>query len=249
MKGQIFSGQLNLSVEIKGESWFQGQPVEGKFTIKNQGTESISLKNMGVALALGELKKVHTNSSGALKKVASLFFTEKEQLPPNSEASLSFNFSLDTNAHITDKRKSFYICYGEDFGDSHLQLIVSPQPLFKQISEYLESFFRFKLKEIKGDKKGVLFVYKPPSSREMYNVESLELMLALEGEDLLIDSTFQVKKLDIDLKLSKILKEKSQYSSRLSPTEYTFGKGMINQEKVLAVIGEMINTMKLKVFK
>lgn len=245
MKGTFFNKPLEWNIETVGESWRQGDELKGSLRLKNHGLEKLALKDAGVGLALAEIKKVQSRTEGALKLSERISFQDKELLP-GSEITLPFTFSLGANAAITDKKSSFYLCYGNGFVEAQLQVKVEPKELFQKVSGLLDTFHRFKLKEYKAAKKGVEFKFIPPTSREMANIDSLQLTFFMEGENLGMKFEFQVKKLDTSSVTTKLNKESLTLERVLTEKDYSLGRGMINQDKLLKTLEEVIGEVKMK---
>jgi sporulation-control protein spo0M len=245
MKGTFFNKPLEWNIETKGESWTQGSIVQGTLKVKNHGSDTISLTDAGVALAYADIKKIHTRTEGALKFDVKENFSDTE-LKAGTEKELSFSLKLPENCPITDKKASYYIAYGRNFSENQLQLKTEPKQLYSKIVSLLDTFHRFKLKEIKSAKTGVEFKLIPPTSRDMANLESLGLLFAMEGETLLMDFDFQVKKLDTSSITTKVSKDTVKIKKSATPKEYSLGRDMINQDQLLKILESVIAEVKLK---
>jgi hypothetical protein len=244
MKGTFFSKPIEWNIETIGESWKQGDSLRGLLRVRNHGQDDFDLSGCGVSLSYAEIKKVQSRAEGALKSGNALSFDQKS-LPPGGTTELSFQFPIDTNGPVTDKKASYYLTYGKN-QEAQLQVKVGPMELFSRIIGLLDTFHRFKVKEFKGTKKGVEYKLIPPTSREMANLESLLLTFSMEGEDLLLKFNFVVKKLDTSSVTTKVNKEEMVLEKRLSPKEYKLGKDMLNQDVVLKRLAETLDEVKLK---
>jgi hypothetical protein len=245
MKGAFFNKPLEWSIEITGESWQQGQTLEGILTVKNHATEAVHLSEAGVGLAFAEIKKVHARSTNAFKFEQRIPF-ERQKLDAGQSQQLHFKLVLPENSPVSDKKSSYFLTYGQSFQENHLQLKVVPQEIFNKIIGLMDTFFRFKLKEYNSSKTGVEFKLLPPTAREMANIEALLLDFSTHDEVLKLTFNFQVKKLDTTGVINKINKETVSIPKELSPRQYSLGKGMINQEVLLKFIEEVISEVKLK---
>ncbi len=245
MKGTFFSKPLEWNIETDKESWAQGESVKGTLRVKNHGTESVSLELSGVGLAHADIKKVHTRSEGAMKFDVKEIFTESE-LKANESKELVFNLTLPSNCAVTDKKASYYLAYGKEASENHLMLKIEPKPLFGKVIGLLDTFHRFKLKEYKAAKNGVEYKLIPPTSRDMANLESLNLIFSMSGENLQMDYDFQVKKLETESVTTKISKVGVKIQKVLTPREYSLGKDMINQDTLLKSLESAISEVKLK---
>lgn len=244
MKGTFFNKPLEWNIETTEESWQQGSSVQGTIKVRNHGTESIELSHPGVALAYAEIKKVHARTEGALKPEVSVVM-KTTTLAPGESAEESFVLTLPENCSVSDKKSSYFLIYGRELAESHLQLKVEPKMLFTKLVGLLDTFHRFKVKEFKGTKKGVEYKLLPPTSREMANLDSLALGLMMNGEELRLDFDFQVKKLDTAGPTNKINKASVKVQRTLSPKEYSLGKDMINQDQLLKMFESALSEVKL----
>lgn len=245
MKGTFFNKPIEWNVETVKESWAQGDILKGNLSIKNHGTDTVSLENSGIGLAYAEIKKVQTRVVGSLTPEVSISFEPKE-LKAGEQLSLEFAFPIPKDGRISDKKSSFYLTYGKDFVEAQLQISVSPDQLFTKIIGLLDTFFRFKIKEIKSSKKGVEYKLLPPSSREMANITSLILTFLKSEDKLLMSFDFQVKRLDTASVTTKINTESIIIKKELSPKEYSLGGDMINQDQLLKTFESVLGEVKLK---
>src|SRR5690606_3494531 len=140
------------NLEIPGEAWSQGDALKGQLSVKNHGQEKIDLDSYGVALALGNMKKVKARDEKGLDVSESKLF-EGVSVAAGQSVQLEFHFSLLSNGPITDKTNSPYLVYGDlQKKEGHLQLTVEPSKTFKPLLDVLDVFFRFKLKDRKHSK-------------------------------------------------------------------------------------------------
>ncbi len=245
MKGTFFSKSIEWNIETQGESWGQGALIEGTLRVKNHGTADIDLALAGVALAYADIKKVHARTEGALKLDMKKNFSETT-LKTQEQKELNFKLELPMNCPVSDKKASYYLTYGFNCCDSHLQLKVEPKALYGKIVGLLDTFYRFKLKEYKGSKKGVEYKLIPPTSREMANIESLALTFSMKEDQLHLDFDFQVRKLDTSAVTTKVNKASLSLAKVLGPREYSLGKDMINQDQLLKSVESVMSEVKLK---
>lgn len=245
MKGTFFNKPIEWNVETTRESWQQGEKVEGTLTVKNHGTESFALTNAGVGLAFADIKKIHARADGALKRECENGFSA-DSLHAGSTVELPFSLTLPANCAVTDKKASFYLTYGRDFSESHLMLKIEPKAIYGKIVGLLDTFYRFKMKEFKGSKKGVEYKLLPPTSREMANIDSLALTFSMKEDLMNLDFEFQVKKLDTSSITTKVNKETVKVSKSLGPKDYSLGKDMINQDQLLKSLEAVVAEVKLK---
>lgn len=245
MKGTFFSKPLEWNIETEKESWTQGDLVRGILRVRNHGAENLDLNNSGVGLAFADIKKVHARTDGAMKFDGEEVFKDLE-LKSGEEKQLPFSLQLPPNSGVTDKKASYFLTYGKNYSENHLMLKVEPRVLFAKVVSLLDTFQRFKLKEYKCVKDGVEYKLIPPTSRDMANLESLNLTFSMKDENLVMDYEFLVRKLDTEGVVNKINKVGVKIKKSLSPKEFSLGKDMINQDALLKSIEGTLGEVKLK---
>lgn len=245
MKATFFKDNIEWQVTTVHESWVQGDQVTGEIKLKNHSPQSITLENPGLALTYTEIKKVQARET--LKPLV----TEKlnlNSLSAGEEASFPFSLILPENCPVTDKKSSFYLSFGPNSTESHLQLNILPLEIFTKVISLFDTFFRFKVKDIKGIKTGVEYKLTPPTSRDFAKVELLQLEMQMKEEILIMNFKFSVKKLDMSGISTKMMKENVKETLSLTPKEYSLGKGMIHQDQLLKSIEAILNKIKANTF-
>jgi hypothetical protein len=245
MKATFFSKPLEWNLETELESWSQGALIKGTLKVKNHSESSVTLDRPGVGLAWAEIKKVHAKTAGALKLETSQDL-QTSSLGASESLELPFTLKLDENSMVSDKKGTYFLTYGQNALENHLQLKVEPRILYGKLIGLLDTFYRFKFKEYKSSKKSVEYKLIPPTARDMANLESLLLSMSMVEDRLHLKFDFQVKRLDTSGVTNKINKESVKLEKILSPKEYSLGKEMINQDTLLKVFEEVIGTVKLK---
>jgi hypothetical protein len=245
MKGTFFNKPLEWSVETKGEAWTQDSAVSGFLRIKNHGQETVSLSQLGVGLAYAEIKKVHARTEGILKPSIEVSLPDN-QVSAGDSIEIPFSLKLPSNCPVSDKKSSYFLTYGSSSTNGNLQLNVAPLPLFEKIIGLMDTFYRFKVKDFKTAKLGVEFRLIPPTSREMANIDSLNLTFSMKEEILHLNFEFQIKKLDTTSVTTKINKESVKHIKELGPKEYLLGRDMINQDQLLKNLESVISEIKVK---
>lgn len=245
MKGTFFAKPLEWNVDVQGESWRQGDMVKGTVTLRNHSGDAVALDQVAVIFAQGNIKKVHARDPKAFQESSQLALS-KTSLGANETLTLPFSFQLPTNCAVTDKRTSYYIAYGVGGREANLQLKVEPRLLFTEVSKLMETFQRFKFKEITAGKTGVEYKFLPPASRDWAHVESLLLTLSLEGEALHLDFCFNTKTIDKESVTTAIAKDKREFERVLNPREYSLGPDMVNQDGIMRALDGVLAEVKSK---
>jgi sporulation-control protein spo0M len=245
MKATYFNKPLEWNITTLDETWPQGGVVKGSLKVRNHSDQLIKLETSGIALAEAEIKKIHSKTPNALKIQFSLPLL-KDKLNPSEELNQDFEFNLPLNCNISDKKTSFYLSFGSEFKESHLQLQMTPHPIILKILGLLDTFFRFKLKEYKNSKKGVEFKFIPPASREMANVESMLIIFHLKGDHLQIKFDFQIKKIDTSSPTNKINKDILTIERELSEKQYLLSGQHLHQDNLLKIFEEVLSQVRMK---
>jgi hypothetical protein len=245
MKGTYFAKPLEWNIEVFGESWPQGEVLQGEVTVKNHGTESVALTDAHVILSLGNIKKVHARDPKGFTIWERAALTQ-DSLAAGGSFTMPFKLVLPANCSVTDSRVSPYISYGQTITAGHLQLHVGPRKLYTEVTKLLETFLRFKPKDVRAGKGGVEFKLLPPTSREWAHVESLQLTQKMDGDQLVLEFLFNVKVIDTKSITTALAKEQRVTERTLAPKEYQLGKDMPNQDGLLKALNSALNEVKAK---
>jgi hypothetical protein len=245
MKGTLVNQLLEWNIEVFGETWEQGQKLKTQIKVKNLDRSPINLSFAGIGIAKADMKKVQARTIGAFE------FHEKYQLPikiiePQEEKFFEYTFVLSPNAQITDKKTSLYLCFGNNFEEGHLQLKIIPQAIFTKITSLIETFHRFKIKEVKGNKTSVEYRFIPPSARETSHIESMIINMSVEEERLKTIFNFKIKKLDPNSIKTSFKSENISKEILLNPNQYLLGKDLINQDLILQFLDTVLSQVKMK---
>jgi hypothetical protein len=244
MKGTSFQKPLEFNLQVEGESWHQGDKIQGSLMIKNHGGGNLA--GISVHLASGELKKVRFKDPEAFTLLASAELTVAAEGTP-----LPWSFQLERNAPVTDGSKSLFLLYGQGNETPKLgQLQLSILP-FWQIEEFLKVLaisFKFVTKSHKVVKDGLEVKLSPPQSRSFAAVELAVLVFRFEGENLEVSYTFQVKKLEASAGAIDMKKEKKAFKKVYTLSQLQTSSGRFNHEAMEPAIGEVISSVESKGF-
>ena len=245
MKATFFKDNIEWQISTIKQAWTQGESVEGEVKIKNHSTSVISLTRPGIGLTYADIKKVKARE---VLKPTILDIITKTELAAGEEFAQAFSLKLESNCPVSDKKASFYLSFGQNANESHLQLNILPLELYSKIISLFDTFFRFKVKEVKGIKSGVEYKLLPPTARDLASLEHLLLEFSMKEENLLMTYKFSVKKLDMSGISTKMTKETVKEVAELSPREFSLGRDMINQDGLLKSIEAVLSKIKANVF-
>ncbi|MBC7691905.1 MAG: hypothetical protein H7222_09045 [Methylotenera sp.] len=250
MKGTIFQKPLEFKLNVEGESWRQGDGVQGTLLVKNHGSEAISLKDIHIHLAQGRLSKVRSKTEGAFKIQASAPISTPDDaekfLAAGGELQLPWTFQTDRNCAITDVSTSLYILYGQgDAADKlgQIQLTFHPYPIIQEFLKTLTIDFRFVIKYQKFVKERLEIKLEPPTAKAFNFLECLFLYFYIEGDVINVSYAFQVKKLDASAASVDITKQSKTFDQSLAPHEYLMPSGRVNYTFFEAAIREAMKVV------
>jgi len=184
MKGMSFQNGVEFRITIEGESWAQGDHIQGKIESKP------AAKGL-IYLAEGVDKKVKSKSPDAF-----IVLQEHE----STQAPYEWKFQLPIDTRISDKTGALYILYGhgeniEKLGQLRLNIV--PHPHLKDLMDLLTTEFRFALKSVSAGKKGTVEVkFDPPSAKDWAMLEQLVLICKFSNTEL--DCKFQFHRNEVD---------------------------------------------------
>ena len=250
MKGTFNHSPLEYSLNIRGESWKQGERLRGSLKVKNTSSEELNLSNYGVTLAFGDIKKLHSKKDKAFTNSAEVLF-EDLLLAPNSEENLSFQFQLDKDCPITEKASSLYVLCGEPekpFEGGLLQLAIAPYTVISNFTHVLETIYRCKIKSLKNKKGQIEAKVQVPDSKSYAAVQALSLLMRLTGDQLELSYTFKLKVTNFEHGIMGTKDEVREIKSVLSPDQYQIYGDSPNQEGIGKAIDEVLEQIKTKSF-
>lgn len=248
MKGNFFAKPLEYKLDVNGESWQQGSMLQGSLIIANHGAETILVKDLGIHLCFGNNKKIKAKDGKAFEVIDSKL-PDTETILSKSETSIDFNFALNSNAPITEKTQSLYLVCGDinhPFDGGMLELNIAPIKAVSDFMEIFQTFFKFKFKTLKNKKDWVAVQVTPPDSKDWVNIQKLNLHMKVEDQKLNINFIFNLKKLSFDSTLTGTKDSKLEVPIIMEKKDYlTFGDSP-NQVKIMKVIEEVLDQVKLK---
>jgi hypothetical protein len=248
MKGTFFQKPLEYKIDINGDSWAQGDSIQGSLIVQNHSNDEIDLASTGCHLCSISHKKLKTKDKSALNMLNQKVF-ENTKISALSQTNFDFNFQLAPDSSITDTTEGLYLICGQletPFDGGILQLKITPIKIISDFVEIFENFFKFKFKALKNKKPFIEAKITPPDSKEWTAIQTMSLKMRMIESKLALDFNFKVKKMayDLDVVLTKDkqiiinkLLEKNQYSQ--------YGTSP-NQEGIKQAIQETLDQVKLK---
>ena len=259
MRGVIIENGIELRVEVPGDSFVQGDSVACSLTLKNHSPNPVDLTHLHLNLALGVHKHVKAKDPKGLMPLLGGILTTPEApnySPPKTLSAgetltLRTTFELPQNAAVTEKNQSIYLVFGlQDLtiegarSSGQLPLTVTPHRYVEEVFRTLEMVFSFVPKALSWRDDFTITKYSPPSKRELTLVEELLLGVKRDGDNLHLRFSFKVRKFETATLGVSVKKGKSEIHVTLTPDEFLFGGGHINQERLDAVIASAIKEVE-----
>ena len=247
MKGTSFQKPLEFKIAVEGETWHQGDKIEGVLTVKNHDSAPQEIKGARVSLALGDLDGVRKKEAGSFEVITTSPEVPPFRLESQAETPLSWKFDLDLNCPISAKSNSLFLLYGSDDNPEklgNLQLAVSPHQLILDYVSLLTIEFQFVHKLQKSNKGWVEIKFAPPAARSFAVVENLVASFRREGENLVIKHAFATKKIDAAAGMN-LKKSKQSFEQTFNPNQYLLSNGRLNHEKIGAAFREVLDQLGL----
>lgn len=234
MKSSLIESQMDLTLEILGESWNQGQELNGTLTLKNKTAQLQKPNFQKLLIAYIDIKKFKNLVDNFYKEVATIDLGAVE-LGPMQTITLPWSFKLEENFFITDKKNSPYILWGDLSKKipASLMLNINPHQSLLKIIEVWSIFFRFVCKEILSNKDQTLEIkFAPPTSREYATVEFIKLKMKRHNADLSISASASLKSIVADTTGMKLQKSEKFHEVVWKEKQYQLMPGHLHQEFV-----------------
>ncbi len=245
MRGTFFAKPLEILIEIEGERWKQGDAILGRVTVRNRGSESVSISELAIELCRAQLSAVKKKAEGAFKPMEAVQLAG--ELSPGSEIGQDFRFELGLNAPITDSASSAFICCG----GGALQLMIEPSLVIQEFTSALQAQHHFGFKSYKQSKAGVGAKFSAPDGQSFAAIEGLMLSARFVEEsgtpDLEVSYDFQVKQVGAGALPMKVGKASRQVQQVVPALEYQTPSGRVNFEGVRRFVAEAVSVVEAKV--
>lgn len=249
MKSIVILKPLEFCIEAIGEKWHQGDKIKGSLKIKNHSTEKVELPLLKVALCEGHYKKIKAKDVKGLNCLHEHILAEKITLNPAEEKDYPFDFKIPENSAVTDKNGSLYLAFfdkDEKMPAGHIELVVEPKVVIQQILQILESFLRFKVKEIKSGKGLLEIKIVPPSSREFTSVDGVLLNISEVEKNLTLNYHFSLRSLDLASPTMQVEKKTKVVEQKFTSKQYLIYGDSINQDFIIESANAVMDGVKTK---
>ncbi len=248
MRGLFLRNSIEVCLDVKGDSFEQGQAVTCALMFTNRGPHAVILEAPVLILALGDAKLVKAKDATAFLAISSAELERGIELAPGRSEKFEHTFQLDRNAPISEKNKGIFLFYGDsrDVDRSsfaslgQLQITVVPHRHIRAIFDTFTTVFSFLPKGESSKNDWTSLKLKPPESRAMSLVDELNFSSKYTAEGLELAFAFSVKKLDASKAKVGVSKAKTEVTQIWSYADLLFGGDFIRQEFVEAKIREAL---------
>ena len=242
MRSTFFDRPLEYQLLTAKEEWLQGEPIEGKLSIRNMNDERVSTNAIDVLLAYGNFRKVKAGGESCWNVLHQESIQKNLCLEGNQQLTYDWQFNLPSDAPITDKSGSLFLLFGgEDVLDRGGRLNVRTK-MMELLQSFLQTFttqFQFIQKSFKHKGGWTEVQLDPPTgSREFPNLEHVMCYLRMVDQNLELKYRCKIKTLKKDGESMKVRGKTLEVSQTLTANDYLQTSGFPNRSR----FREMIET-------
>lgn len=244
MKGALVAKPLLFSLEIAGEDFCQGDKLSSTLSVTNSSSFVLEPTPITLDLCCADLKKLKARNAAALTLVQSSGGHTFPCLAPQNAERFNFNFSLDKNCPITDRADTLCFQYGSPAvanGLTQLPITIKPHRHIQAIVEIFESPFQFQFKSSRSKAGWVEYKLKPPSSRDLAQIDELTIAFCFDGDALKLRYEFKIKSFDTSNTQGKIKKTTSALEQELALKDYLLTEQHLNNAVIEAKIAQALH--------
>ena len=246
MKGVLVAKPVVFTLEVKGEDFRQGDSLPCRLVVSNQSGGSLGLLSISLDLSLADLRKLKSHAENALSPVLTSGGFQIQNLAPQQSAVFEHVFKLDPNATISEKSESLCFSFGSTQlagGISHLPVTVLPHWQIEKMAELFQSPFQFVFKSVRSKDGWVEYKFKPPSARNLAQLDELTVGLSFDQGKLKLRYNFKIKSFDTSTVKGTIKKSKSVFEQVLDPAEYMLSAVHLNHTALEHKIAEALESV------
>ena len=241
MRGVSIQKPLEFRLEVPIETATQGDVVPCAMSVKNQGSEPVTLFEFTLQLALGNLKKVKAKGDDAFELLDRAELNRSLTVAPGEQLSVSWDFKLNKNSPLSDKNQTPYLLYGNGESSAllgQLPLTVKMHPHYRAVFDTCETVLSL-INKGETWKDGFTTVkYKAPDLRKFSLVDEILVSVRFVENSLEVIYQFKVKKLEATATSMNFKKGKAEVAQTWTAEEYLFGGGFVRQEFVEKMLEE-----------
>jgi len=250
MRSTFFQQTIEFKIEVEGETWNQGDVINGELRIRNLGNETATLKTVQLLLAHGSKKAIKEKSNVAWEPLEELILTKNISLSSNKEEKFKWSINLKTDFPITDKLGgSFLLFGGEDVLSvgGRLDLKINLHPILQNFLQTFTTQFRFLEKYQKRKLNCTEVKLIPPESREFPNMESVSCLLRIHEEQIEVNYCFKMHGLGRSGEQIKVTKKNREFKQTILKKNYLLPGGFPNRGCFRENIDQALNVARPEV--
>ena len=112
MRSTFFDRPLEYQLLTAKEEWLQGEPIEGKLSIRNMNEERVGTSTIDVLLAYGNFRKIKAGEENCWSVLHLENIQKDLSLEGNQQLTYDWRLNLPSDAPITDKSGSLFLLFG-----------------------------------------------------------------------------------------------------------------------------------------
>ena len=240
MRSTFFDRPLEYQLLTAKEEWLQGEPIEGKLSIRNMNAEGVIANTVDVLLAYGNYRKIKAGEENCWDVLHRENIQQDLSLEGNQQMSYDWQFNLPSDAPITDKSGSLFLLFGGvDVLDRGGRLDVRTK-MMELLQSFLQTFvtqFQFVQNSSKFKDGWTEVQLNPPTgSREFPNLEHVMCYLRMLDENLELKYRCKIKTLKKDGESMKVRGKFLEVSQTLTADDYLQTSGFPNRSRFREMI-------------
>lgn len=248
MRSTFFDRPLEYQLLTAKEEWFQGEPIEGKLSIRNMNDERVSTNTIDVLLAYGNFRKIKAGEENCWSVLHLENIQKDLSLEGNQQLTYDWRFNLPSDAPITDKSGSLFLLFGGgDVLDRGGRLDVRTK-MMELLQSFLQTFatqFQFVQKSPKYKDGWTEVQLDPPTgSREFPNLEHVMCYLRMVEHNLELKYRCKIKTLKKDGESVKVRGKNLEVTQTMSSDDYLQTSGFPNRSRFREMIETALSEAK-----
>ena len=232
MRSVFFQQPLEFQIEVEGESWNQGELIEGQLRIRNMSSGIVSVKTSQIFIAYGLKKAFKKGSDVPWEVLVKQVVAQDLSLQADSELTFGWNFNFSTDCPITDKQGGIYLLFGGDDAlteGGRLNLQINLHPILQNFLQTFTTQFRFLEKYQKRNSEWTEVKLLPPDSREYPNMDNMLCFLRVHEKQLKVRYRFKMSGLGRTGEKMTVTKKFRELEQSISPEKYLQPGGFPNR--------------------
>jgi len=250
MRSTYFDKNIEYQIEVVGETWDQGEILNGKLQIINRSNNSIKLESANIVISHGLNKAIKEKNTSLWEIEENLVLAKNILLQSNKYEIFNWSIKLRTDCPITDKFGGLFLLFGGEevlSKGGRLDLNIKTHPLLKNFLQTFTTQFRFLEKYKKRKNNWTEIKLIPPESKEFPNLESVTCLVKFFEEKLELNYIFKMKGLGRSGNQMKITKKNREIVQIIEKENYLLPGGFPNRKCFRENIDQALNIARPEV--